>query len=65
MEKRRLEYGLLCVVSNNWCKCIMLDEDPKTWWVYKQENRYICKKEFVEDLERVGRLDLLAKEIKT
>ena len=43
----------------------MLDEDPKTWWVYKQENRYICKKEFVEDLERVGRLDLLAKEIKT
>ena len=62
--ERIKDYKLLCVISNSWCKAIMTNRDPKKLWVYHKDGNYICEEEN-PNLERVGRLDLLAKEINT
>ena len=62
MTTRILDYKLLCVVSNNWCKAIMTNKDPKELWIYRKDGQFICGEED-QSLERVGRLDILAREI--
>lgn len=42
----------------------MTNRDPKKLWVYRKDGNFICEEEN-PNLERVGRLDLLAKEINT
>ena len=63
IHQRKLSYKLLCVVSNSWCKCIMTSQDPKDFWIYKNGEDYICKKEG-GDLEKVRTLVDLANLLK-